>query len=257
MTDTHHASRITHHGNVPGHIAFICDGNRRWAKSRGLSPLAGHRAGVGNFTGLIDFFIGRGVGTLTFYIFSTENWDRSKTEIDFLMKLFIQVFDENRNHAAEKNLKFRVIGRRDRIPAELAKRAAELESETENNTGGTVVFALDYGGHDEILRAVNKAIDSNIQSPISNNEFETFMDTGDLPPVDFMVRAGGEHRISNYLLWKIAYAELFFPPEFWPDFVNSRESWENTLAEFARRNRTFGGGAEADYAGTDAENKPV
>ena len=237
-------------GAVPQHIAFICDGNRRWAKKRGLSPLLGHRAGVGEFSELVDYFIGRGVSTLTFYIFSTENWTRSKEEIDFLMKLYEEVFDKNYKNAKQKNLRFRVVGRRDRIPKSIVKKSEKLEKETAENTGGTVVFALDHGGQDEIIRAARAAMESGIApGELDIDMFETFMDTGDLLPVDLMVRTSDEYRTSNYLLWKNAYAELFFVPEHWPEYVNSKASWEKTLDEFACRTRRFGGCVEKDYTG--------
>jgi undecaprenyl diphosphate synthase len=232
---------------IPNHIAFICDGNRRWAKTRGLSPLQGHRAGVGDFNKLIDYFIERGVSTLTFFIFSTENWNRSDEEVSFLMKLFEEVFDDNYEKSKEKNLRFRIIGRRDRIPESLLRKTEKLEKETLDKTGGTVVFALDYGGQDEIVRAANAAIENG--GPVDIKTFETFMDTGDLIPIDMVIRTSNEHRISNFLLWKLAYAEFFFVPEHWPEYVTSQKSWDKTLDEFARRNRRFGGGKEKNYSG--------
>ncbi|MCL1902755.1 MAG: polyprenyl diphosphate synthase [Alphaproteobacteria bacterium] len=257
---TSNEPRVTSNDAPPAHIAFICDGNRRWAKDRGMSPLMGHRAGVGGFTDLIDFFIARGVTTLTFWIFSTENWNRSKEEIDFLMKLYEEVFDDNHKKAAEKNLRFRIIGRRDRIPKRLMKKSEKLEKDTAENTGGTIVFALDFGGQDEIIRAANDAIEyyrnnPKDTAPLTSADFETFMDTGDLLPIDMVVRTSNENRVSNYLLWKLAYAELFFVPEHWPDYVKSQDSWEKTLAEFRQRTRRFGGGKEKDYSGNKKEKK--
>ncbi|MDR1071546.1 MAG: di-trans,poly-cis-decaprenylcistransferase [Rickettsiales bacterium] len=234
-------------GKIPNHLAFICDGNRRWAKTRGLSPLEGHRAGVGDFNKLIDYFVGRGVSTLTFFIFSTENWNRSDDEVSFLMKLFEEVFDDNYEKSREKNLRFRIIGRRDRIPAPLLDKTEKLEKETLDKTGGTVVFALDYGGQDEIVRAANAAIENG--EPVDIEAFESFMDTGDLVPIDMVIRTSNERRISNFLLWKLAYAEFFFVPEHWPEFVGSRKSWDKTLDEFASRTRRFGGGREKNYSG--------
>ncbi|MDR1361298.1 MAG: di-trans,poly-cis-decaprenylcistransferase [Rickettsiales bacterium] len=232
---------------VPAHIAFICDGNRRWAKERGLPPLMGHRAGIANFENLVDWFIARGVSTITFFIFSTENWDRSKEEIDFLMNLFYSELKKNLKHAIEKNLRYRVIGSRDRLPARLAKMCDELEEKSSEGTAGTVVFALNYGGQDEIIRAVNDAVAAG--DPVDKETFESFMDTGDLLPIDFMVRTSNECRISNFLLWKLAYAELYFPPYAWPELVKSEKHWAQVLEEFARRNRRFGGGKEKDYSG--------
>ena len=237
---------------IPQHIAFICDGNRRWAKERGLPPLMGHRAGINNFENLVDWFIAHGVSTVTFFIFSTENWDRSKEEIDFLMNLFYSEMKKNLKHAIEKNLRYRVIGSREKLPAKLAKLCDELEEKSSENTAGTVVFALNYGGQDEIVNAVNDVLKAGEKS-IAKSEFEAFMNTGDLLPIDFMVRTSNECRISNFLLWKLAYAELLFVPYHWPELVKSKKHWSEILEEFAKRNRRFGGGKEKDYSGKKAK----
>jgi len=232
---------------IPQHIAFICDGNRRWAENRGLPPLEGHRAGIANFEKMADWFWKQGVTTITFFIFSTENWDRSKEEIDFLMELFCSVMEKNMEYALSRNVRYRVIGSRDRLPKKLAKLCDELEKKSAENTEGTVVFALNYGGQDEIVRAVNAAIDNG--EHVSRETFETFMDTGDLLPVDLMVRTSNECRISNFLLWKLAYAELLFIPEHWPDLVRDEKIWQRVLDEYAKRDRRFGGGKKKDYSG--------
>ncbi len=232
---------------IPQHIAFICDGNRRWAESRGLPPLMGHRAGISNFENLVDWFIARGVSTITFFIFSTENWNRSTEEVNFLMDLFYSELSKNMKHAVEKNLRYRVVGSRDKLPKKLAKLCDELEKTSAENTNGTVVFALNYGGQDEIVRAVNAAIENG--EPVTKETFETFMDTGDLLPVDLMVRTSNENRISNFLLWKLAYAELLFVPEHWPDLVKSEKLWQYVLDEYTKRDRRFGGGKKKNYSG--------
>lgn len=233
---------------VPQHIAFICDGNRRWAENRGLPPLAGHKAGISNFENLVDWFIARGVTTITFFIFSTENWNRSQEEVDFLMELFCTELQKNMQHAIEKNLRYRVIGSRKRLPEKLAQLCDELEQTSAENTGGTVVFALNYGGQDEIIDAVNAAVAAGV--PVDKATFETYLDTGDLLPIDLMVRTSNEFRISNFLLWKLAYAELLFLPEHWPDLVQSETLWQYTLDAYSKRNRRFGGGKKTNYAGT-------
>ena len=238
---------------IPQHIAFICDGNRRWAEARGLPPLAGHQAGITNFENLVDWFIARGVTTITFFLFSTENLNRSQEEVDFLMDLFYTELDKNMRHALEKNLRYRVVGSRDKLPTKLAKKCDELESASAENTGGTVVFALNYGGQDEIVAAVNDAIAAG--EPVTKETFETFLDTGELLPIDLMVRTSNEFRISNFLLWKLAYAELLFIPQHWPDLVRSEELWQFTLDEYAKRNRRFGGGKKADYSGKKHKGK--
>lgn len=237
----------TEQTKIPQHIAFICDGNRRWAEKRGLPPLAGHRAGIANFENLVDWFLARGVSTISFYLFSTENWNRSQEEVDFLMDLFCTELDKNMKHALEKNLRYRVIGSRDRLPKKLAALCDKLEKVSAENTNGTVVFALNYGGQDEIVRAVNMAIENG--KTVDKETFETFLDTGDLLPVDLMVRTSNENRISNFLLWKLAYAELLFVPEHWPELVKSEKLWQYVLDEFQKRNRRFGGGKKKNYSG--------
>jgi undecaprenyl diphosphate synthase len=232
---------------IPQHIAFICDGNRRWAEARGLPPLMGHRAGIANFENLVDWFIARGVSTITFFIFSTENWNRSKEEVGFLMDLFYSELKKNLAHAIEKNLRYRVVGTREKLPKKLADMCDKLESESAENTGGTVVFALNYGGQDEIINAVNAAVDAG--EHVSRETFETFLDTGDLLPIDLMVRTSNEFRISNFLLWKLAYAELLFVPEHWPELVKSEKLWQFVLDEYGARDRRFGGGKKANYSG--------
>jgi len=232
---------------IPQHIAFICDGNRRWAEKKGLPPLAGHKAGISNFENLVDWFMARGVSTITFFIFSTENWNRSKEEVNFLMDLFYSELKKNLKNAIEKNLRYKVIGSRDNLPKKLANLCDELEEKSAENTNGTVVFALNYGGQDEIIRAVNKAIENG--KPVDKDSFETFMDTGDLLPIDLMVRTSNENRISNFLLWKLAYAELLFIPEHWPELVKSEKLWQQVLNEYSKRNRRFGGGKKLHYKG--------
>lgn len=236
---------------IPQHIAFICDGNRRWAENRGLPPLMGHRAGIANFENMVDWYIKQGVTTITFFIFSTENWNRSDEEVNFLMDLFYTELEKNLKHALEHNLRYRVIGSRDRLPKKLATLCDKLEKESAENTGGTVVFALNYGGTGEIVDAVNAAIQDG--NPVTKESFETFLDTGDLLPVDLMVRTSNEYRISNFLLWKLAYAELLFVPEHWPDLVQNKKLWQKVLDEYSTRNRRFGGGKKKDYSGKNKD----
>lgn len=232
---------------IPQHIAFICDGNRRWAEMRGLPPLMGHQAGISNFENLVDWFMKRGVTTITFFIFSSENWNRSQDEVDFLMDLFYTELKKNMQHALEKNIRYRVIGSRDKLPEKLAKLCDELEETSAENTGGTVAFALNYGGQQEIVDAVNAAIANG--EPVTKETFETYLDTGDLLPIDLMVRTSNECRISNFLLWKLAYAELLFLPEHWPDLVKNEKLWQGVLDAFSKRNRRFGGGKKTNYTG--------
>lgn len=233
--------------SVPSHIAFICDGNRRWAKNHGKSPFQGHLAGLTMFEDIVDHMLSRGVTTMSFYIFSTENWNRTQDEIDFLMNLFYTELKKKFKHAVKKNIRYKIVGERSRLPERLAKLCDKLELESAENTGGTVVFALNYGGQDEIVRGAQNAIASGIPADeLDRDTFEAFLDTGDILPIDLMVRTSNEFRISNFLLWKLAYAELMFVPEHWPDM--STTVIDRVIAEFAKRNRRFGGGKYVDYS---------
>ncbi len=232
---------------IPNHIAFICDGNRRWAENRGMAPLLGHKAGIANFEGLVDWFIAKGVSTITFFVFSTENWSRSDEEVNFLMDLFYSEMQNNLKNALEKNIRYRIIGTRDRLPKKLADACDKLEADSAENTAGTVVFALNYGGQDEIVNAVNVAIENG--QAVDKEGFESLMDTGELLPIDLMVRTSNEYRISNFLLWKLAYAELMFIPEHWPELVKSEKLWTKVLNEYTTRDRRFGGGKKKNYSG--------
>lgn len=238
--------------NNPKHIAFICDGNRRWAEKRGLAPLLGHKAGIANFETLADWFIERGITTLTFFLFSTENWNRTDEEIDFLMDLFYKEMKKNLQNALKKDIRYRVIGSRDRLPKKLADICDELEEKSAEGTNGTIAFALNYGGQAEIVNAVNNVIKSGTDS-VDIESFESFMDTGDLLPIDLMVRTSNEHRISNFLLWKLAYAELLFMKQHWPDLVRSKKLWKHILKQFTKRNRRFGGGKKKNYSGNNGK----
>jgi undecaprenyl diphosphate synthase len=233
---------------VPNHIAFICDGNRRWAEERGLPAMEGHRAGGTGFEKLVDWFIARGVSAISFFIWSTENWSRSKIEVDFLMNLFYTELKSNFKHALEKGLRYKIIGSRERLPKRLADLCDRMERDSAGGINGTVVFALNYGGQDEIVRAANDAIAAGDKN-LTKESFDAYLNTGDLPPIDMVVRTSDERRISNFMLWKLAYAELHFIGPHWPEFVKSERLWRGCLDEFARRNRRFGGGVKKDYAG--------
>ena len=163
------------------------------------------------------------------------------------MDLFYTELNKNMKHALEKNLRYRVIGSRDRLPKKLANLCDKLEETSAENPGGTVVFALNYGGQDEIVAAATAAVAAG--QPVTREIFETYLDTGDLLPIDLMVRTSNEFRISNFLLWKLAYAELLFLPQHWPDLVRDEKLWMHVLNEYAGRDRRFGGGKKANYAG--------
>jgi len=222
---------------LPTHIAFIMDGNRRWARRRGLPPMEGHRRGGNVLEPLIRHLIlKRGVRTLSFYTFSNENWQRPKEEVDFLMNLIVSEMPQLRRVAVEEHARVKFIGRRDRLSPDIVRLFEKIEHDTVGGARGTVVFAIDYGGKDELVRAANAAMANG--APVDEKSFEAFMDTGDLAPIDLVVRTSGEQRLSNFMLWKLAYAEILFITEDWPD-VNDKVC-DRILDEFANRSRRFG-----------------
>ena len=221
---------------IPQHIAFICDGNRRWAKARGLRTTYGYEKGADIMEPLSEFFFARGVSTLSFFVFSIENWGRDKKEVKFLMDFMVREMPKLASVANKKNIRIKFIGRRDHLSARVIKMCDKIEADTTENAAGTVVFALDFGGQDEIVRAANAAI--AVGAPVDAEGFESFMDTGDLLPIDLVVRTSGEQRISNFMLWKLAYAELMFYPKHWPALRD--RDFEKMLSEYNSRQRRFG-----------------
>jgi undecaprenyl diphosphate synthase len=221
---------------APRHIAFICDGNRRWARRRGMPVTAGHAAGANIVDAATEFFIKRGVSTISYFLFSSENWARDKNEVKFLMDMLASDAEKHAKRAAKQNIRVKFIGRRDRFAPKIVKTLDRIEAQTAENTAGTIVIALDYGGQDEILRAANAAIAAGRQ--LNAATLETFMDSGDLPPIDLMVRTSGELRISNFMLWKLAYAELIFYPKHWPAL--RERDFNKMLEEYSARKRRYG-----------------
>lgn len=224
--------------NIPSHIAIIMDGNGTWAKKRGLPRNYGHKRGAKTLMDLVYYANEINVKYLTVYAFSTENWKRPKEEVDYLMNLPIDFINENRGKLESDNIKVSLIGRRDRLNDELIEKINEIEKDTKNNTGLHFIIAFDYGGHDEIVRAVNKAINDGVKE-VDTTSFSKYLDTFEIPNVDFLIRTSGQVRISNYLLWQIAYSELYFTNTLWPDF-NIKE-FNKALIEYQKRERRFGG----------------
>src|SRR3989344_3956973 len=227
---------------LPNHIAIILDGNRRWARARGLHTLEGHRAGFEAARKTAKAARKMGVHTLTVWGFSTENWDRSKKEIDYLMTLYWKFVKEVRSDAKKEGVRFIHLGRKDRFPGDLVNFMSQVEEETKNNTRHVFNAALDYGGHDEILRAVKKIVDGKIPSGRINEElFASYLDTHDqpYPYVDLLIRTSGEQRTSGLLPWQMAYSEYYWELDHLPDFT--QEKLRKILIDYSRRRRRFGG----------------
>lgn len=224
------------------HVAIIMDGNGRWAKKQGMPRTQGHLAGVDNVRNIAIAANDEGIEALTVYAFSTENWKRSKDEVDYLMKLPFVFFKKFIKELMEKNIRIKMIGDMDEIPSDTAKVLQKAIDETSNNTGMILNFAMNYGSRREIVRAVNKIIEevkNDKDIIISEENFNDYLYTNDLPDVDLLIRTSGELRISNFLLWQIAYSELMFVNESWPEFTPDK--FRECLAIFNNRDRRFGG----------------
>lgn len=228
---------------LPQHIAIILDGNGRWAKKRGLPRTAGHQEGAMNVREITKLCANIGIKALTVYAFSTENWKRPEEEVKFLMKLPIKFFDDFAPELIEHNIRLKVIGNVTQLPKDLQQKVQEITELTKNNTKMTLTIALNYGSQDEIKQAIQtialevKNGELDIHA-IDESVIEQHLMTADLPSLDLMIRTSGELRISNYLLWQLAYAELYFTTVAWPDF--KEEQLYEALYDYQKRNRRFG-----------------
>ena len=221
------------------HIAIIMDGNRRWAKEHNLPSAAGHKKGVTSLRNVVRACDEFGVKYLTVYAFSTENWKRSKEEVDFLMDLVAVTLKNELDDMDKENVKISFIGDRLKLSDKLQKVTSNAQEKTKSNTGVNLQIALNYGSRDEIVNAVKSIIDNNYKSEdITADVISQHLYTKDIPDPDILIRTGGEKRISNYLLWQIAYSEVIVVDEYWPEF--DRCSLLKCIEEFNRRQRRYG-----------------
>lgn len=222
--------------NPPRHLGIIMDGNRRWAKTHNLPTLEGHRRGAQTLKNIALAAKRKGIKTLTFFCFSTENWQRSKSEVDYLMDLIHEMFATRMNELQKEQIKITVIGQKDKLPKKVSKEIDIVEEETKHNAGMTLNLALSYGGRAEIVDAVKKIIKSGVDpEKITEETVKENLWTSD---VDLIVRTGGEQRSSGFLLWQAAYSEFLFVKKYWPDF--GENDLDAALAEYASRQRRFG-----------------
>lgn len=233
---------------VPRHVAIIMDGNGRWAAARGLPRGEGHRRGVEALRRTVRAAGEIGIGTLTIFAFSSENWARPKSEIRDLLGLLRLFIRNDLADLKRNNVRVRVIGERDTLAPDVRRLLEEAEEITQGNDGMTLVVAFNYGARQEIARAAQRLADEVAAGRITSSDITAerlsqFMDMPDLPDPDLIIRTSGEQRLSNFLLWQSAYSELVFVPTFWPDF--DRAALEQAISEFARRERRFGGLAAA------------
>jgi undecaprenyl diphosphate synthase len=222
---------------IPKHIAIIPDGNRRWARSKGLPTLEGHRRGALNFEKLLDKAKDLGVKCMTGWFFSTENWKRTEKENKYLFDLARQLTKQYKEKVLKENIRFIHLGRKDRIPGDIVKELNELEELTKDIDGFTVGVAMDYGGHDELLRTLNKLVDENME--INTENIEKYLDTKYMPMPDYIIRTGGEKRLSGFMSWQSEYAEFYFTDLYYPDFTP--EQLEIAIKDYGNRNRRYGG----------------
>jgi len=228
---------------IPSHLAIIMDGNGRWAKRRGLPRVEGHRVGMEKIKDMVDICRKKGVKVLTLYAFSKQNWNRPRREVEFLMRRFEDYLDREGENLVKENIRFRVIGRIEELPLSLRKKIEKTMKMTEKNRGFFLNLAINYGGQEEIVDAVRKLLMMVKEGKISPQDievdlFKKYLYTEDLPYPDLLIRTGGELRISNFLLFQIAYTEFWFTPVFWPDF--NEQHLDEALRDFSRRERRFG-----------------
>lgn len=220
-------------------IGIILDGNRRWATANNKSKLEGHRAGYEKVKEIADWALDSGVETIYLYAFSTENWKRTPEEVSYLMNLFGWILENEVDLYHKQNIRLKICGERERFSPELQRLMAEAEEKTKDNTRGTVVFLLSYGGRREIIEAARCLLRDGISpESVSEEEFEKRLWTYPLPPPDLIIRTGGEMRLSNFLTWQSAYSEFFFPKSFLPEF--SKSEFEQILADYGSRDRRYG-----------------
>lgn len=228
---------------IPNHVAIILDGNGRWAKKRGLKRSLGHKAGYENLKSLSDYIFKKGVKILSVFAFSTENFKRSKEEVDYLMNLIVKHFKKEAIKFKENNIKVLISGRKEKLNQDVLGAIEYIQNETKNNTGGILNICLNYGGQEEIIDASKKiAIDykeGNLNlDELNKKTFYKYL-YNDLEPIDFLIRTSGEERISNFMLYSLAYSELYFTKTYFPDF--KEEEFDKALLEYQTRDRRFGG----------------
>lgn len=229
---------------VPRHVAIIMDGNGRWAKQRGLERVEGHRAGAVAVKNLIESLKYTGIEYLTLYAFSTENWKRSKEEVDALMELLAEFIDANFHLLIENNVRLLVTGRIEGLPENTREKLKNAICRTASLTGGTLIFALNYGGRAEIADAAKKIAEKVLKGEISPDQIDEKtvaqnLYLPDVPDPDLLIRTSGELRLSNFLLWELSYSEIYVTDTYWPDF--NLAELNKAIDAFQKRNRRFGG----------------
>lgn len=223
----------------PRHIGYILDGNRRWAKKHGLPTYEGHLAGYNALKEVIDASADAGVEYISFYTFSTENWNRAESEVRGIMKLIRRLFKSDIKELVKKGYKLVVLGGRENLPDDICKMIDDAEAASAPNSRATLAMCFNYGGQQEIVRAAARIAAEGIDpADIDEKEFEKYLDHPDIPPCDLIVRTSGEQRLSNFMLWRSAYSEFLFLEKFWPDMQS--EDVTGIIEEYNQRQRRYG-----------------
>ena len=229
---------------IPRHVAIIMDGNGRWALSRGLPRLAGHKAGTENLRRIIRATVEFGIKYLTIYAFSTENWGRSPEEVQGLLGILEDVIDRELSELHQEGVQLRHIGRLEQLSPKLQKKVIRAMEFTKNNDRLILNIAFNYGGRDEIVNAIQRMMKDGIQpDKVTDNMVSQYMYTAGVPDPDLVIRTSGELRVSNFLIWQAAYSEWYFTPTYWPDF--DKEEYRRALKAFVQRDRRYGGVSDA------------
>ncbi len=237
---------------VPRHIAIIMDGNGRWAKKRFMPRVMGHKQGVEALRKVVKSSRDLGVEYLTVFAFSSENWRRPKDEVTFLMALFLKALEREVGKMLENNIRLKIIGDRSRFADELKQSMQDAEASTANNTGLTLTIAANYGGRWDVMNAVQNMLRDHPQLAhnFSESDLQPYLALGDAPEPDLFIRTGGEQRVSNFMLWQLAYTELYFTDTLWPAF--DRKEFEKAIASYKNRERRFGQTSEQVQGKADA-----
>lgn len=230
---------MSEQATIPAHLGLILDGNRRWAKSRGLPTLEGHQQGSEVFREIALATFDRGVKYLSAYVFSNENWSRTEEEVGYLMKLVMKATEKYLDTFNKADIRIVILGRRDRLDKKVLESIERTEEKTKNNTRGTLALCFNYGGKEELVDAVRKLVAQGVTSREINAEvLAGALYHPEIPPVDFLIRTSGEHRTSGFMLYRANYAELYFTDTYWPDFTT--DDLDAALQEYAGRKRRFG-----------------
>jgi undecaprenyl diphosphate synthase len=224
---------------IPRHVGLILDGNRRWAKQRGLPPMEGHRKGYETLISIIDAALESGVEYVSAYVFSTENWQRTRPEVKFLMNLVLRVVTDDLETYHKKGIRIVWLGSKQQVSNKVREAIERAEELTKNNTRGTFGLCFNHGGYREISEAMQRMVEDGVTlGEITEAKIAQYIDHPEVPPIDLLIRTSGEKRLSNFMLWRAAYSELIFSDTLWPDF--SVDEWHSALAEYAERQRRFG-----------------